>query len=164
MSSPWLSSKTPLGPPASANPTLRQLMYAAVVTGTWSGLLCLLVYIIGTLSGVPFALVSMPDRGPLEVPWVVVLVVPLAFATLGALAASLVRGRPHAGRLVFWVGTLVALGSVAWPLRQPDAVGWSTRILLTLMHVITWALVVPQIARIVGDSEPGQFVERDENP
>jgi hypothetical protein len=30
------------------------------------------------------------------------------------------------------------------------------------MHVITWALVVPQIARIIGDSEPGAHVDRSE--
>ena len=162
MTSPWLGSKTPVGPPASASPSMRELMYAAGVTGGWSSLLCLVVYGIGRLTGVPFALVGMPERGPLEVPWIVVLVLPLAFAFGGALLASLVRGRHHAGRLVFWAGTVIALGSVVWPLRQPESVDWPTRILLVVMHLITWALVVPQIARIIGDSEPDQFVERDE--
>ena len=31
--SPWLDSKPPVGPPATANPRVRQLLYAAVVTG-----------------------------------------------------------------------------------------------------------------------------------
>lgn len=162
MSTPWAASKTPVGPPPSAMPTVRQLVYAGVVTGSWSGLLCLLVYVIGRIAGVPFALVGMPDRGPLEVPWVVVLVLPLAFAVGGALLASLVRGWRHARRLVFWAGTLVALGSVVWPLRQPEGIDWPSRILLVLMHIITWFLVVPQIARIIGDSEPGQHDDRPE--
>jgi hypothetical protein len=83
-------------------------------------------------------------------------------AVIGALLASLARGLPHAGRLVFWIGTVVALGSCWFPMNQPAAVGWSTRILLVVMHVITWLLVVPQIARIVGDSEPGAHVDRGE--
>jgi len=29
------------------------------------------------------------------------------------------------------------------------------------MHLVTWALVVPQIARIIGDSEPGRHEERE---
>jgi glutathione-regulated potassium-efflux system ancillary protein KefC/glutathione-regulated potassium-efflux system protein KefB len=58
--------------------------------------------------------------------------------------------------------TLVALGTTIVPLTQPDSVGWMTRSLLIVMHVITWFLVVPQIARIIGDSEPGQHVDRDE--
>jgi len=78
------------------------------------------------------------------------------------LLASLVRGRRGARRIVFWLGTLLALGTTVVPLTQPDSVGWMTRSLLIVMHVITWFLVVPQIARIVGDSEPGQHVDRDE--
>ncbi len=31
---------------------------------------------------------------------------------------------------------------------------------MLIPHLITWLLVVPQIARIVGDSEPGMFVAR----
>jgi hypothetical protein len=59
------------------------------------------------------------------------------------------------------VGTAVALLSCASPLLQPDDVIWSTRIWLLVPHVITWFLVVPQIARIVGDSEPGMYAVGD---
>ena len=51
MSSPWLASKTPVGPPTAANPTVRQLLYAAAVTGGWSGLICLVIYLVGALFG-----------------------------------------------------------------------------------------------------------------
>ena len=79
---------------------------------------------------------------------------------MGALLACLARGWRSAGRIVFWLGTLVALLSCLVPILQPAEVGWSTRILLIAMHAVTWALVVPQIARIVADSEPGQHVDR----
>lgn len=158
----WQASVTPIGPPRIANPTLRNLLYAALVTGLWSGLLCSIIYWIGRAAGVPFA-VALRSADPLaQVPWFAPLLIPLAFAVLGSLAASLVRGRAHAQRIVLWVGTLIALGSAVGPLTQPDSVIWSTRIWLLLMHAVTWFLVVPQLARIVGDSEPGRSVDRSE--
>jgi hypothetical protein len=161
MTERWAESKTPVGPPTSASPTVRQLLYAALVTGAWAGLLSLVVYLIGRLFGVPFD-VTRGLESVVTVSWLGVLLIPLVMAVIGALLASLARGLPHAGRLVFWIGTVVALGSCWFPMNQPAAVGWSTRILLVVMHVITWLLVVPQIARIVGDSEPGAHVDRGE--
>ncbi len=160
MSSPWLESKTPVGPPRSAYPTVRQLLYAAAVTGGWSGLVCLVVYLVGRLFGMTFE-ISLAGTDLLQVSWLVVLLVPLASAVVFALLGSLIRGWRHAGRIAFWAGTLVALASLAIPLDQPGDVGWFTRIVLASMHVVTWLLVVPQVARIVGDSEPGQMVDRD---
>ena len=162
MTAGWLESKTPVGPPTSAYPTVRQLVYAGVVTGVWSGLVCLIVYITGKLFGVPFNLINQTGEGPSKVTWLFVLLVPLVAAVVGALLASLARGWPQAGRLVFWIGTLLALASCLIPLLQPAYVGWATRVLIIVMHVVTWFLVVPQIARIVGDSEPGANVERSE--
>jgi Family of unknown function (DUF6069) len=161
MTAPWLDSKTPVGPPTAADPTIRNLLYAAVVTGGWSSLLCLVIFFVGRLFGVPFELVSVGEAHISNLTWLVVLLVPLAAAVAGALLASLLRGRRHAGRIVFWVGTLLALASCLWPILQPADVYWSTRILLLLMHAITWLLVVPQIARIIGDSEPDNHVERN---
>ncbi len=162
MSSPWLASKTPVGPPTAANPTVRQLLYAAAVTGGWSGLVSLVIYLIGRLFGMTFTVAVQGGTVPEPVPWFVVLLVPLVAAVVFALLASLARGWPHARRIVFWVGTLGALVSLIPVLNQPASVGWFARIVLASMHVVTWFLVVPQIARIVGDSEPGQHVDRDE--
>ena len=156
MHSPWLASVTPIAPPAAANPTARFLLYAGVVTGSWSGLLALAVYGIGRAAGVPFTVAT--DRGTAEVPWLAPLLLPLAAAVLGALLVSLLRGRAHAGRITYVVGTIVALLSMAGPvLRSQDI---PTGVLLAVMHVITWVLVVPQLARIATDSEPGMSVER----
>jgi hypothetical protein len=159
MDAPWVGSMTPVAPPRSASPTVRQLVYAGVVTGAWSGIACLVIYAIARLAGVPFVLTA-PGQTSAQVPWIAVLIVPLIAAVLGALLASLARGWNHAGRLVLLVGTLLALASCLPVVLQPDTVGWSTRILLIVMHAVTWFLVVPQIARIVGDSEPSASVER----
>ncbi len=162
MTSPWLDSKTPVGPPTSANPTVRQLLYAAIVTGSWSGLACLLIYLIARLAGMDFTVTGSVAEALEPVTWLLVLLVPLAFAVVFAMVSALIRGWQHAGRAAFWLGTVVAVVSLAGPLVQPAEVGWFTRIVLASMHVITWFLVVPQIARIIGDSEPGKSIARDE--
>ncbi|CAB4934204.1 unannotated protein [freshwater metagenome] len=160
MSSPWLQSMTPVAPPTSANPGLRFMVYAGIVTGAWSGVVCLAIYGIGRLAGVPFLVVTRSGDPQAQVTWLAPLLVPIAFGVLGALAASLLLGRRRARLITLWVGTLLALGSAVGPFTQPGDVLWSTRIWLVVMHVVTWFLVVPQLARIVGDSEPGASVDR----
>jgi hypothetical protein len=159
MTASWSSSVTPVAPPRAANPRVRFLLYTATVTGIWSGLLSLLVFGIGNLASVSFV-VEQPDGSMASIQWFAVLFMPLVVAYVAALLSALMRGRAHAGRIVFWVGTALAIASAYGPLAQP--IGWSSRVLLLLMHAITWALVVPQLARIVGDSEPGASVDRSE--
>ena len=155
----WSGSVTPVSPPSSANPGVRTLAYAALVTGTWSGLLSLVVYAIALVLRVPMDVQTVAGLQP--VPWFAVLLLPVLAAEVGGLAALLVRGRRGAGRIVFWVGTAIAIASLIPLIGQPDQVLVSTRIWLGVMHVITWLLVVPQIARIIGDSEPGKHEERE---
>ncbi len=159
MTAPWLDSMTPVGPPAVTSPSMKNLLYAATLTGSWSAILCLVVYLIGRLLGVPFEVATSSGAALTVIPWLAVLLVPMAAAFAAALLGSLVRGQRAAGRIVFWLGTLVAAASCLVPILQPSGVYWSTRILLIAMHAITWLLVVPQIARIVGDSEPGKHVD-----
>lgn len=156
----WLASVTPVPPPTEANPTVRTLLYAGVVTGAWSGVLSLAVYGIGRALGVPFEVVGLGATTPNVVPWFLVLLAPLFAALVGALLSSLFLGRSHGRRIVFWAGTIVAIASCVSPIMQPDGVLWSTRIWLIVLHVITWFLVVPQLARIVGDAEPGMSMPR----
>lgn len=160
-SQPWLGSKTPVAPPTSANPTVRQLVYAGVVTGAWSAILSLVLYLIGRIAGADFSLVWWGGAVQQPIPWVFFVLLPLVSAVLFSLAASLMRGLPRARALTYWFGTALALASLYPAVDQPASVGWGTRGLLIAMHVITWFLVVPQIARIVGDSEPGQHEERN---
>lgn len=153
-SRPWLRSVTPIAPPKAQNPKVRFLLYAGLVTGIWSGVLCLIIFGIAVLCGVAFDVRPSTEADLTSLSWVLVLFMPVIAALVGALLSGLTLGRRFAKRIVFWVGTLIALASLLGPITQPDSVLWSTRILLILMHVITWFLVVPQLARIVGDSEP----------
>lgn len=150
---------TPIPPPTSAHPGVRTMAYAALVTGAWSGLLSLILYGLARLIGVPM---QVETAGGLQtVPWFAVLLLPIIAAEIGAIASLLLRDRRGAQRITFWVGTLVAIASVVPLFFQPSEVLWSTRIWLMVMHLITWFLVVPQIARIIGDSEPGRHEERE---
>ena len=152
----WLGSKTPIAPATSMDPGPKFLAYAGLVTGAWAGLLSLLVFGIASLAGVSFVI----DTGGVwsAVRWFAVLLVPLGAAEVGAMASLLVRGRKHARAIVFWAGTLIAAASCAIPFMQEQYL--SAAIVLAVMHVITWLLVVPQIARIIGDTQPDARVNR----
>ena len=153
-SRPWLQSVTPIAPPKAENPTVRFLLYAAIVTGVWAGLRSLVIFVIGRLCGVPFTAAQGQDETVGQINWYAPLLLPITAAVVGALLSALVLGRSHAKRIVFWTGSVIALITLAGPIMQPDEVLWSSRILLLCMHVIAWVLIVPQLARIVGDSEP----------
>lgn len=161
MNAPWADSVTPVPPPASTVPHTSNLLYAGVVTGTWSGLISLAIFGVGRLLGVPFEVARPGTEGLQVVPWFLMLLVPLLAALVGALLTAIMLGRRHARRIVFWGGTAIAVLSCVSPLLQPADVLWSTRIWLLIPHVVTWFLVVPQLARIVGDSEPGMYAQSD---
>jgi hypothetical protein len=155
----WTESVTPIAPPTAANPGARAVAYAALVTGVWSGLISIVVYGVAVLLRVPMTVETL--GGMQTVPWFAVLLVPVLAAQIGGLASLLLIGRRAAGRIVLWAGTIVAVLSLVPLVVQPGDVLISTRIWLGIMHVITWVFVVPQIARIVGDSEPGKHEERE---
>ncbi len=152
----WVTSKTPIAPPTALDPKPRFLSYAALVTGVWSGLLSLIVFAIARLFGVPMDVVL--EGTTIHVYWFAILLVPVAAAQIGAMASLLLRGVSHAQRIVFWLGTLIAIVSIATPFITATSV--STAIVLAIMHGITWGLVVPQIARIIGDTEPHARIDR----
>ncbi len=99
--------------------------------------------------------------GVAVMPWFLVLLIPVMSGVIGAIAALLLRGRRHAGRIVLWVGTVLAVTSLSLSLLPPGATDLSTKIWLSAMYLVTWLFIVPQVARIVGDSEPGRHAERE---
>ena len=135
------------------------MAYAGLVTGGWAGLVCLVLYGIARLFGASMEIDTMD--GVAVVPWFLVLLIPAGAGVIGAIAALLLRGRRAAGRIVFWAGTTLAVASLSLPLLPPGATDLSTKIWLSVMYVVTWLFVVPQVARIVGDSEPGRHAERE---
>lgn len=157
----WLHSVTPIAPPRSLNPRLGTLLYAALVTGSWAGVFSLAIYGLGRLLGVPFTVVLRQGEAPVQLPWYLPLLLPVLAALLAALATVLVLGRRHAKSIVLWVGALLALASLVLPAMQPSSVLWSTRIWLLVMHVIAWFLIVPQLARIAGDTQPSASEVRE---
>ena len=108
----------------------------------------MLLWLLGRLLGVPFRV--WPGDGGSEV-----VLGPLAI--IGAtLFASLLAGLAAGimGRLVRspvpWIaigGLIVTLASLTNPWGQPDQVPTSTRVLLTVVHVVTGALVTFGLAR-----------------
>ncbi|MCH9816583.1 MAG: hypothetical protein K0U64_09070 [Actinomycetia bacterium] len=149
-------SVTPVPPPKSAIPTTRTVLSAGLVTGITAALVCLALRILAWIFRAQFLIAPMPGSSEtLEpVPWLGVILIPFAAAMIGALVAAAFLGVRYGRGLVLLLGTLVALVSLAGPLLQPEAVTWPTRIWLVVMHVATWLIVVPQVARIIGDSDP----------
>ena len=135
------------------------MAYAGLVTGGWAGLVCLVLYGIARLFGARMEIDTMD--GVAVVPWFLVLLIPVVAGVIGSIAALLLRGRRAAGRIVFWAGTTLAVASLSLPLLPPGATDLSTKIWLSVMYVVTWLFVVPQVARIVGDSEPGRHAQRE---
>lgn len=151
-------SVTRVAPPLSSVPTTRNVFMAGWVTGLTAAIVCVVIRLIATLFGVDFS-VQQPFRGAEagqleEVPWAATLVLPLIAGIAGAAIAAIFLNVKGCRHWVFWLGTLALLISLASPLTQPDNVLWSTRIWLAVMHVVAWAIIVPQIARVVGDSDP----------
>ena len=149
-------SVTFIPPPIDAIPTTRDVLRAGLVTGITASIVCSMAAFIGWIFRVDF-LVSLPftssdDLVPL--PWVAVVVVPLLAGLIGSFAAAGLLGVRRAKMLVFVLGTLIAIVSLAAPLMQPDTVTWPTKLWLVVMHIDAWVIIVPQVARIVGDSDP----------
>ena len=149
-----LDSVTPVPPPIEAVPRLSHVLRAGLVTGISAGLVCWLLFGIATLFGTDFDVRLWSGKGLVHVPWYEVLLVPLAAALLFSSIAAGLRRRSGCRRKTLLLGYALGALSLLAPLLQPSDVTWPTKIWLTLFHIVTIALVVPQVARVVGDSDP----------
>lgn len=147
-------SVTPIAPPLSSIPTTKAVLTAGWVTGLTAGIVCLIMRVIGGIFGTAFEVTRPGSSELMPVPWIVVLALPVLCGLIGSLIAAIFLGVRGCQRWVFWLGTAVMLVSLTSPLLQPDSVTWPTKIWLAAMHVVTWFIVVPQVARVVGDSDP----------
>ncbi len=155
---PQPMSVTPIDPPEHATPTYTDMLKAGIVTGVSAGLACLLIWAVARLAGVSFD-VQAPGRDVLSpVPWYVVALVPLLAALLGVVVAGLFLGVRRGSIYVRGGGFVVAVVSLVSPLAQPVEVSWATRLVLASMHLVTYLIVVPQVARVVADSDPARRV------
>jgi hypothetical protein len=149
-------SVTLIPPPRSAIPTTRNMLRAGLVTGVTAAIVCSMAAFVGWIFRVDF-LVSpsfTADNDLVPLPWISVALVPLIAGLVGSLAAAALLGVRRARKLVLVFGTLIAILSLAAPLLQPNTVTWPTKLWLVLMHIEAWLIIVPQVARVVGDSDP----------
>lgn len=147
-------SVTPIPPPLSAVPTTKAVLTAGWVTGLTAGIVCVIIRAIAGIFGTEFLVARPGTDGLTPVPWLMVFLLPIACGLIGSLVAAIFLGVRGCQRWVFWLGTVAMLVSLASPLLQPDTVTWPTKIWLSAMHVVTWFIIVPQVARVVGDSDP----------
>lgn len=149
-----LDSVTPIAPPIEASPRLSDVLRAGLVTGLTASLVSWLLYGIATLFGTQFDVAQAGSAELTHVAWYQVLILPLISALIFAAIAAAFRRRRHCRRTTLVLGYALGLLSLVPVLAQPDDVTWPTKVWLSLFHVITMLLVVPQIARVVGDSDP----------
>lgn len=147
-------SVTPVPPPVSAAPTNQTLLYAGWVTGLTAGIVSFAINIVAGWFGVDFHL-GIPGT---DLTWTLSslqnLLIPWVVGLGAALIAMLLLGRRRARRMAWLLGT-IALGiAVTLPALWTPTVTWSTRVTALVMQLLTYGLIVPQFARILGDSEP----------
>lgn len=149
-------SVTFIPPPKSAIPTTRDVLRAGLVTGATASIVCSMTAFIGWVFRVDFLVVPPFTSGDdlVSLPWFSVVLVPLVAGLAGSLAAAALLGVRRVEGLILIAGTLIAVISLAVPLLQPDTVTWPTKIWLVVMHIEAWVIIVPQVARVVGDSDP----------
>lgn len=147
-------SVTPVPPPIEAAPRFSDVLRAGLTTGVTSGLVCWLLYGIASLFGTDFDASTGIRDGLEHISWHLVLLTPVVSALAFALLASGLRKRRGCHQTTVMVGFVLGGLSLLPVLLQPAAVTWPTRIWLLLMHLVTILLVVPQVARVVGDSDP----------
>lgn len=148
-------SVTPIPPPIAAVPRLSDVLRAGLVTGVTAAILCSVLWAIGALFGTNFEVAAFGSATNLMMitPIQIVIVAMLSALAFAAIAASL-RKRRGCRLMVLLLGYAGGLASLIAVFTQPDAVTWPTKIWLALMHLLVMVIVVPQVARVVGDSDP----------
>lgn len=149
-----LDSVTPVPPPIEAAPRFSDVLRAGLTSGVSASLVCWLLYGIGSLFGTEFDVRQGTDDELSHVAWYQVLIVPLFSALVFALIATALRKRRHCRRNTLILGFTLGAVSLLPVVFQPNDVTWPTRLWLLGFHLLTIALVVPQVARVVGDSDP----------
>lgn len=128
---------------------VRSALRNALVWGTAATAIDLFMWLVARIFGVPFTIWpdANSDQG-VELSALVILCSALLAALLAGLAVA-VLGR-FVRRLSRWIvigGVVVTLASLTAPWGQPDSVLLSTKIVLTLMHLVVGGLVTYGLAK-----------------
>ncbi len=133
---------------------VAMLVIIGAEAGLVAGLIDVLIYWVGRLLGVPFE-VHRPGGGLVLVNWSLVLVTCVLAGVMGALLTAVVRALPAAPTWVATGGSLVTLLSLGYPLLLQSAdVEVSTRIWLSVLHVVAGLIIVWALARGVTSDDP----------
>jgi hypothetical protein len=144
--------------------TVGSVVRAGTIAGLVAGIVCAVLWGIGSLFGTNFEVKPLGSDELQSVGLIAVLLVPvLVGAVASAAAAFLFRG-PGAFLWVLLLGFALTLVSVGAPLFQPSDVTWPTRLWLSSMHLVTGLIVVPVVALAVGGRTMSQFVRRSAPP
>jgi hypothetical protein len=149
-----LDSVTPIAPPIESMPRLSSVLRAGVVTGITASLVCWLLYGIASLFGTDFDVRMGFGDGLTHVAWYQILMVPLLSGVVFAGMAAGLRRHPNCRRNALLIGYALGAVSLLAVVLQPAEVTWPTKIWLAIFHIVTIVLVVPQVARVIGDADP----------
>lgn len=149
-----LDSVTPVPPALEDAPRFSDVLRAGLITGVTASLVCWLLYGVASLFGTDFDVRTGVGAGLRHIAWYLVLITPVTSALAFALVAAALRKHRHCRRTTALVGYALGALSLLPVLLQPGSVTWPTRIWLLVLHLVTILLVVPQVARVVGDSDP----------
>jgi len=149
------ASVTPATPSPEARwlvPTYLSVLHSAWVVGVFAAVINAVLFILAWILRVDFTVTT--GGSVVKVNLLMVIAATLVGALAAGAVGGLFLGRRNGGRLFLALGTAWAVLSMVGPLVQPETTSWPTRIVLLAMHVITWFVVVPQVARFIGDADP----------
>lgn len=149
-----LDSVTPVAPPIESMPRLSNVLRAGVVTGITASLVCWLLFGVATLFGTDFDVRMGFSDGLTHIAWYQILIMPLVSALVFAALSAGLRRHPNCGRNARLIGYGLGALTLLAVVLQPADVTWPTKIWLALFHIVTIVLVVPQVARVIGDADP----------
>jgi Family of unknown function (DUF6069) len=124
-----------------------RLLLVGLLAGLAAGVLNVLVYFVGLALGVPFLMPLPPDQAIQQIPAVAFIMASVVPALLAAIFYGLL-GRFAAARatsIFVIVSVVFALLSLGGSLTPP--VELSTRLVLSLLHLTTAAIIVAGLVR-----------------
>lgn len=127
---------------------VRSSIRAGLVWGVAAAAVNTLLSLLARAAGVPLRVRIGPEAAPVTVGPLIVIGATLFAALVGGLAAGLIgKAMRKPGWLIGLGGALFTAASLTAPWGQPPEVPVATKIVLTLLHVITGATVTVGLLR-----------------
>jgi hypothetical protein len=132
-------------PPDTNTPaTFGAVVIVGVVGGAIGGVLSFLVWLIAAAVGVPTE-VEVPGLGITSLQWFNFILLATLSGLGAGVVAGMLRNRVSGPQILMLISVVVLIASFITPVVQPDAVAWSTRMVLGFTHIIVFFTVVPAL-------------------